>query len=136
MQLESAQQEFNDLELPYRIPHMQHLCLHPVFSGSNSSIKSNCDVDSFSPVCCEVVAPVLGEGISDEALNFIRRWDLKRENVDDDREVGPRFVVMESLEAVDYSKPPRRFWRTSWKCMTKRLTDLSEMKIENGNHCK
>ena len=131
--MQLAQQEFNDLNVPNRLPHMQHLCLHPVFSGSNSSIRSNCDVDCFSPECCDVVAPAIGEGICDEALNFIRRWDLKMENVGDDLEAGPRFVLMERLEAVDNSKPPRRFWRTSWKCMTKRLTDSSAMKLQK-NH--
>ena len=120
----AAQQDFSALELPMQVPHMKHLALHTVFAGSNSSLKSINEIDSCAPFNCESDSPMPGEDMCEETLNFIRNWELKVQSSSDSIG-GPRFVVLESLEAVDYSKPPRRFWRTSWICMTKRLTDTS-----------
>ncbi len=58
----APQQEFSDLELPRQYPGMKDLFNHPAFSESNSSNKS---------------APVPKEAISDEAIEFIREWELK-----------------------------------------------------------
>ncbi len=120
----ATQQNFSSLELPKRFPRMQHLALHSAFSESCTSIKSIDEMDSCPALNCEADSPVLGENICDEALNFIRNWELKMQSSSDSVGV-PRYIVVESLEAVDYSKPPRRFWRTSWKCMTKRLAELN-----------
>jgi hypothetical protein len=120
----SSQREFSDLEMPKQFPRMQHLALHPAFSGSSGSIKSNAEIDSSAPLSREVDAPILQEGICDEALSFIRKWELKMQDSSDSIG-GPRYVLIESLQPVDCTKPPRRFWRTSWKCMAKKLIDSS-----------
>ena len=119
-----SQREFGDLELPKRFPRMQHLALHPAFSGSTGSIQANSEIDCSTPLSCEVDAPILREDISDETLSFIRKWELVMQN-SSDLIGGPSHVVVESLEPVDYSKPPRRFWRTSWKCITTKLIHSS-----------
>jgi hypothetical protein len=123
-----SQQEFGDFDLPHRFPCMQHLCLLQEFSGSNSSIKSNSEIDRCSP-CLQGDEPEPREYICEEALEFIRKWESKMKTSSDSIQCQ-RYVMVESFKAVDFSKPPRRFWRTSWKCMTQSLMNSYSMKCK------
>ncbi len=132
-QIDAAQQEFPDLELPNLFPSMQHHGLHPAFSRSSSSIKSNSEPECDVQMCLDAESPMPGDEICDEALEIIREWELHMSTASDGTG-GPQFLVAESLEAVDYSLPPRRYWRTSWIYMTRRLSESAALKMESGTH--
>ncbi len=39
----------------------------------------------------------------------------------------PQLCMVQELVSADFSRPPRRFWRTSWQSLTRRLVDSSNM---------
>ncbi len=120
-----SQQDFSALELPKRFPRIHDLGRHPAFSGSGTSIKSNSDIDGCaSSTCCEGDEYVLGEHICDEALAFIRKWE-KIMQTSSGPSGGLEHVTPKSLDAAECLKPPSRFWRSSWKRLTRRLTESS-----------
>ena len=111
----SVQQSFDHLDLPVIATHLHKsisLLQHPAFSGSSSSLKSTDDNDMLS---------TQGDTVG-EARAMVERWCSERVR-DSTVELQAHNIMLDCMSPtpVDFSKPPRRFWRTSWRALTLKL---------------
>ena len=111
----SIQQSFDHLDLPVTASHLHKsisLLQHPAFSGSSSSLKSTDDNDMLS---------TQGDTVG-EARAMVERWCSERAR-DSTVELQAYNIMLDCMSPtpVDFSKPPRRFWRTSWRALILKL---------------
>ena len=105
------QRELDGLEMgvvPQVTPH--RFLTNPLFSGSNSSIKSvDLNTDDV-----ELEKNILIDSTYDRTLNTFPATDLISKQC---------FSIKNrhDLDLADFSKPPKRFWRTSWAMISVKL---------------
>ena len=108
------QRELDGLEMglvPQVTPH--RFLTNPLFSGSNSSIKS---VDLNADDEVEREKNISNDSTCDRTLNRFPITDVISKqcfSIQDRHDLG----------LADFSKPPKRFWRTSWAIISIKLGD-------------
>ena len=101
----SNQVEFNDLALPtITSAQDQHLISHRTLNRGH--------LIELDPI---------DNQISDQARALIESWEAMMSTERNCRSQRTQFVMMNVYSKADYSQPPKRFWRTSWECMTRKL---------------
>ena len=106
------QRELDGLEMgvvPQVTPH--HFLTNPLFSGSNSSIKS---VDLNADDEVEREKNISNDSTYDRTLSTFPTTDVISKQC---------FSIKDrhDLDLADFSKPPKRFWRTSWAMISVKL---------------
>jgi hypothetical protein len=68
------------------------------------------------------------EQISDAARALIESWEKSHAKACDGLQVS-HFLTMNAFSNADYSQPPKRFWRTSWESITRKMIRKSQTSV-------
>ena len=92
----------------------------PQVNSAHSDGKIGMEVDNYVPVNL----------LPEEVRAMIKAWELEREKMEVSATDAPALEDYEPLRTCSQTAPPKRFFRTFWRSVTRRLLENDEKAVK------